>query len=443
MNLPPPLADDVAFVRGMREASPYMRAHRGHTFVIYLAGEVVADPGFPSLIQDLTLLSGIGVKLVVVHGTRPQVSHRLEAAGIETTLKGHRRVTDLPALAHAKDAAAAVRFGIEAQFAHATRIRPSGNAALRIISGNYVMARPAGIVEGVDLQFTGEIRRVDTAAIAAQLQVADVLLISPLGYSPTGETFSLNAMDLATEVAIELKTNKLLLLSAGQQIVNAQGALLRQLTLREARELQRETGGNSQLLGNAMRACQYGVGRVHLLAASDGALLLELFTRDGIGTLVCNTPFDQIRPASIEDVGGILDLIEPLEAEGVLVKRSREKLETEIDHFTVVVRDGATVACGALYPFFADGCGEIAGVAVELRYRRQGFGKILLAALEQRAQAAGLHSVFVLTTQAIHWFEEQGYAKSALDILPGERRTLYNFQRNSQVLCKPLAAAQA
>lgn len=438
MNLSPPIADDGAFVRWMREASPYMRAHRGASFVIYLAGEVVADPGFPHLIQDLTLLSGIGVKLVVVHGTRPQLAHRLQSAGIQTTLKGHLRVTDALALSHAKDAAAAVRFGIEAQFAHATRIRPFGNPPLRIVSGNYVMARPAGILEGIDLQFTGEIRKVDTVAIAAQLQVADVLLISPLGYSPTGETFSLNAMDLATEVAIELKTSKLLMLSAGQQIVDTEGTLLRQLTPREARELQRKSGAPNQLLANAVRACQFGVGRVHLLAASDGALLLELFTRDGIGTLISNTPFDQIRPATIEDVGGILDLLEPLEIAGLLVKRSREKLETEISHFTVMVRDGMTVACGALYPFYPEGSGEIAGVAVDIRYRRRGFGKILLAELEQRAQAAGLHSVFVLTIQATHWFQEHGYAKSDLDKLPGERRMLYNFQRNSQVLCKRL-----
>jgi amino-acid N-acetyltransferase len=437
MNSSPPIADDIAFVRWMREASPYMRAHRGHTFVIYLAGEVMDGAGFAHLIQDLALLSGVGVKLVLVHGARPQIARRLETAGLKTALKGHLRVTDAVTLAHAKDAAAAVRFGIEAQFAHATRIRPLENTPLRIVSGNYVMARPAGIVDGVDLQFTGEIRRIDSSAIAQQLQLVDVVLISPLGYSPTGETFSLNAMDLATEVAIELKASKLLLLSTDQPIVDEQGGLIRQLTLREARDLQRETGGN-QLLSNAVRACQFGVGRTHLLNATDGVLLLELFTRDGIGTLVSNSPFDQIRPATIEDVGGILDLIEPLEAEGVLVKRSREKLEREIDHFTVVVRDGATVACGALYPFPAEACGEIAGVAVEPRYRRHSFGKLLLAALEQQAAAAGLRSVFVLTTQATHWFQEHGYVRAALDTLPGERRALYNFQRNSQVLHKPL-----
>ncbi|MGD9600414.1 MAG: amino-acid N-acetyltransferase [Gammaproteobacteria bacterium] len=430
-------ADDaVAFVRGMREASPYMRAHRGHTFVVYVDGVVVAGAGFAQLVQDLTLLSGIGVKLVFVHGTRPEVTRRLEAAGVRTALKGHLRVTDAATLAHAKEAAAAVRFAIEAQFAHATRARPPGAPPLRVVNGNFVVARPAGIIEGVDLQFTGEIRRIDAAALAAQVEMVDVVLVSPLGYSSTGETFSLNAMDLATEIAIELKASKLLLL-VEHALRDADGTLIRQLTLREARELQRATGG-AQVLSNAARACQFGVGRVHVLQADDGALLLELFTRDGAGTLVSNAPFDQVRAATIEDVGGILDLIEPLESEGILVKRSREKLENEIDHFVVIVRDGATVACGALYPFPEHGTAEIAGIAVDPRYRRHGFGKLLLTTLESRAREQSIGTVFVLTTQAAHWFQELGYLPGALTDLPGERRALYNFQRNSLVFRKAL-----
>ncbi len=442
MNISSANAEDRAFVRWMRDASPYMRAHRGQTFVIYLAGEVVADLVFPQIIQDLTLLCGIGVRLVVVHGTRPQLTARLAAAGQANILQGHLRVTDAACLEHAKAAAAAVRFGIEAQYAHATRIRPLGTTPLRIVSGNYVMARPAGVIEGIDLQFTGEIRRIDAVAITSQLQIADIVLISPLGYSPTGETFSLNAMDLATEVAIEIKANKLLLMTGEAPLRDDKGALRRQLTVREARELQRETGHHRQL-NNAVRACQFGVGRTHLLNATDGVLLLELFTRDGVGTLISSMPFDQIRPATIEDVGGILDLIEPLEAAGILVKRSREKLETEIDHFMVVLRDGATVACGALYPFLPTATAEIAGIAVEPAYRRHGFGKLLLAALEARAAALDLRTVFVLTTQAAHWFQDQGYARGALETLPGERRALYNFQRNSQVLTKALGADSA
>ena len=430
--------DETSFVHWMRDASPYIRAHRGHTFVVYLGGELVADLLFPQLVQDLTLLAGIGVRLVVVHGSQPQVSARLAAANLETRFVGSRRVTPVEALAQVKDATAAVRFDIESQFSHATRVRPLGTTPLRVNGGNYVMARPAGVVDGIDLEFSGDVRRIDGRAISQQLDIVDVVLISSLGYSPTGETFSLDALELAGAVAIELHASKLILLSRAAGVRDAQGALVRELTPREAREYQRREGSHQQELANAVRACQSGVERVHLLDAGDGALLLELFTRDGVGTLVSNAPFDQLRQATIEDVGGIVQLIEPLEAIGALVKRSREKLETEIEHFMVVVRDGATVACGALYPFVADRCGEIACVAVEPAYRQFGFGKTLLAALEQRAVALKLDAVFALTTQAKHWFQEYGYVAVELERLPSTRQALYNFQRNSQVLLKEL-----
>ena len=438
MNRLPEARDAAAFVRWMREASPYMRAHRGHTFVVHLAGELVDRPDFAPLVQDLALLAGIGVRLVLVHGTRPQLAARLAAAGLNSRLQGDIRVTDAATLGHARDAAAQVRYAVEAQFAHATRIRPPGADALRIVSGNFITARPAGVIDGVDLQFTGEVRRIEKAALEAQLAATDVILVSPLGYSPTGEMFSLRALDLACEIAQSLAASKLILLTDAPALKSADGEVIPQMTLREARARLAPPASPDPMLAAAVRACSGGVARVHLLAARDGALLLELFSRDGVGTLVSDTPFDQLRPASIEDVGGILDLIEPLEAEGVLVKRSREKLETEIDHFMVAVRDGATLACAALYPYPEAQTGEIAGVAVDPAYRRHGFGRSLLNALEDRARDAGLTSVFVLTTQAHHWFLERGYQPGDLAALPGERRALYNYQRNSQVLTRKL-----
>ncbi len=431
--------DPALFVHWMREASPYLRAHRGRTFVVYFGGEAVAAAGFAALVQDLALLCGIGVKLVVIHGTRPQIEARLAAARVDTEMVGHLRVTDARALEYVKDATAAVRYAIEAQFAHATRNRPLGGAPLRVAGGGFVTARPAGIINGTDLQFTGEIRKIDAAGMARQLESADAVLVSPLGYSPTGEIFSLNALDLATTIACEIKADKLVVLAEGGAPVAAEGRPLRQLTPREARELARGDGAQAHMFASALRACQFGVGRVHLVGAErDGGLLLELFTRDGVGTLISNTPFDQLRRASIDDVGGILALIEPLEAAGVLVKRSREKLEVEIDHFWVVVRDGVSVGCAALYPFPDAAMGEIACVAVEPDYRRAGFGHALLAELEQRAAEMGLARTFVLTTQTSHWFLEHGYQRVTLEQLPMERQALYNFQRNSQVLVKTL-----
>lgn len=431
--------DYPAFVRWMREASPYLRAHRGETFVVHLGGDVVDGPAFAQVVQDLALLTGIGVKLVVVHGARPQVEARLAAAGIATSMAGDLRVTDSTALAEVKQAVATVRYAIEAQFAHATGQRLPGGSGVRILGGNFVVARPAGVVGGVDLQFTGELRRIDRDGLRAQLALADLVLLSPLGHSPTGELFSLNALELATAVAGELSAGKLILFTREPEVRNDAGRTLRQLTPQDLREGGPVTGPPPPVIAAALRACKLGVGRVHLVSGvEDGALLLELFTRDGVGTMFSNAPFDQIRRATIDDVGGILDLIEPLEAAGVLVKRSREKLEREIDHFVLLLRDGLTVACGAVYPYPAEGMAELACIAVHPDYRRGGFGASLVAALERRAAELGIGKVFVLTTQATHWFQEHGFGREALERLPMARQLLYNYQRNSQVLVKEL-----
>lgn len=430
--------DHAGFVRWMREASPYLRAHRGQTFVVYVGGEAIAGPGFPQIVQDLALLCGIGVKLVVVHGARPQVEARLAAAGIATRMAGDLRVTDSTALAEVRQAVTGVRYAIEAQFAHATGQR-QGGVGVRILGGNFVVARPAGVIGGVDLQFTGELRRIDSAALRVQLDLTDVVLLSPLGHSPTGELFSLNGLELATAVAGELAAGKLVLYTPTPEVRDASGQVRRQLTSLEMKE-QSFTGPPAPVLAAALRACKLGVGRVHLVSSvDDGSLLLELFTRDGVGTLFSDAPFDQLRRATIDDVGGILDLIEPLEAAGVLVKRSREKLEMEIDHFTLMLRDGLTVACGAVYPYPADGMAELACIAVRPDYRSGGFGASLIAALERRAADLGMNAVFVLTTQAMHWFQEHGYVKQGIEHLPMGRQALYNYQRNSQVLIKTLA----
>ena len=251
--------------------------------------------------------------------------------------------------------------------------------------------------------------------------------------------FNLNSLDLATAVACDVKASKLILMMDPPGFVDRRGAVIRELTVRDAREFLSLDQNADRFMECAIRACQFGVGRVHIVdRAADGVLIEELFTRDGGGTLVSNEPFDQLRLAKIEDVGGILGLIEPLEEEGFLVKRSREKLEIEIDHFSVIVRESVVVACGALYPI-ADEMAEIACIAVHRDYRRDGFGNVILGALEKRAKDAGLRRVFVLTTQATHWFQENGYTRVEISDLPNERQTLYNLQRNSIILSKRIS----
>jgi amino-acid N-acetyltransferase len=444
-----PVSDrDQAFVAWFRGASPYINAHRGRTFVVQFAGEAVADPRFPALVHDLALLGSLGVRLVLVHGIRPQIESRLAARGLPARFHRGLRVTDDDALTVAKEAAGAVRVEIEALLSMGLANSPMAGARIRVTSGNFVTARPVGVRDGVDHGHTGEVRRLDRAGVERELEAGAVVLVSPIGYSPTGEAFNLSNEEVATAVAVELRAAKLLLLSEAPIARTADGSPARELTVEEARaELAALAAGGEDRLSERVRhleaavhACRNGVERVHLLDRHiDGGLLLELFTRDGVGTLVSADPYEHLRPATIDDVGGILELIQPLEAEGVLVRRPREKLEQEIDRFLVVERDGAVIACAALYPMPEAGFAELACLAVHPVYRGQRLGERLLRRAEQEARAAGARTLFVLTTRAIQWFQERGFAPASPDDLPVDRRATYNLQRNSRVLLKPLA----
>jgi amino-acid N-acetyltransferase len=195
----------------------------------------------------------------------------------------------------------------------------------------------------------------------------------------------------------------------------------------------------AQQLRSAAESCRRGVKRIHLLSRRmNGALLKELFTRDGVGTMLSAGHIEEIRVARIEDVGGVLELLSPLEEQGILVRRSRELLETEIDRFSVVELDGMVIGCAALYGYPKELVAELACVAIDPDYRKAGRGDLLLQHMEQRARVAGMASVFVLTTQTAHWFRERGFTLLPVDSLPVARRNLYNYQRNSKVFVKAL-----
>ncbi len=436
-----------AFVARFRDATPYIQAFRGRTFVVACDGQAVADPAFPALIRDLALLHSLGVRLVLVHGVEPQMEERLRREGIRPREVDGRRVTDARTLACLKEAAGTVRVEIEAllSMGHA-RLPGTRPAPIRVASGNFVVARPLGVRGGVDFQHTGEVRRIDAEAIRRLLDEGAVVLLPPLGYSPTGEVFHLEATELAPTVAASLQADKLLCLVAARGVPGSGRRLLRQLSLGEAEarlQTPRPTLATElrAWLEAAVAACRQGVRRAHLVDRRlDGALLLELFTRDGVGTMVCTDVYEGTRRATVEDVPGILELIAPLEAAGVLVPRSRERLELEIGRFTVVSRDGRIIACAALHPFPRQRAGEIACLAVHPQYQGAGYGSALLARLEEEAQELGLEQVFVLTTRGAHWFQERGYHPTGVEALPVARRRLYNWRRGSKVYVKLLGA---
>ena len=434
-------ADD--HVTWFRNSSPYINAHRGRTFVVMLPGDAVAAPSFHHIVHDLALLASLGIRLVLVHGARPQISARLAQAGIDTTFDRHTRITNQQAMEPVLEAVGAVRLKIEGLFSMGLANSPMFNASLHLVNGNFVIAKPVGVREGQDYQHTGEVRRIQVDAIKRQLDAGSIVLLSPVGCSPTGELFNLNSEEVASTTAISLKADKLILMGEADGIHDADGKLLREMSPPQAvQHLARglANGNMERQLTAACHAASNGVARSHLIAfGTDGSLLRELFTRDGCGTLVTMETYESIRNAYIEDVGGVLELIEPLEAAGTLVRRSRERLENEIQRFTVIERDGMIIGCAALYPFSDDrSTGELACVAVHPSYRNQKRAGELLHYIERRARNQGLKRLFVLTTQTAHWFLEHGFEAAEVSELPGERRSLYNFQRNSKVFRKDI-----
>jgi len=426
----------LKFVRDFRQAAPYIESHSDKTFVLALPGEALADDNFANIVHDLALLNSLDVRLVIVHGCRPQVEARLAERGIDAPVKHDLRVTGADALEIVRETTCSLRSQLEAWFSMGLPDTPMHDMRLRTASGNFITAQPIGVRHGIDYHFTGEVRRVDTEAIRALLDRQTIVLISTLGYSPTGETFNLGLEATTVAVARALKADKLIAFVDDDGLRDDSGKLLRDMTHTEVAALPDNRMWDIPLLASAV---MHGVPRCHIISyQQDGALIVELFSRDGAGTMITATPYERIRAATIDDIAGIVGLIEPLESAGVLVHRSRELLETEITRFTVIDRDGVVIGCAALYPYPESATGEIACVVSHPDYRGSGRALALLTHLEKQAQQMGLASVFVLTTQTEHWFREQGFVPAGLEMLPPEKQALYNYQRNSKVFRKAI-----
>ena len=412
-------------VEGFRHSVPYINTHRGKTFVIMLGGEAIEHENFSSIVNDIGLLHSLGIRLVVVYGARPQIDANLAAHHHEPLYHKNIRVTDAKTLELVKQAAGTLQLDITARLSMSLNNTPLQGAHINVVSGNFIIAQPLGVDDGVDYCHSGRIRRIDEDAIHRQLDSGAIVLMGPVAVSVTGESFNLTSEEIAT---------------------NDDGDIVSELFPNEAQarvEAQEEKGdynsGTVRFLRGAVKACRSGVRRCHLISyQEDGALLQELFSRDGIGTQIVMESAEQIRRATINDIGGILELIRPLEQQGILVRRSREQLEMEIDKFTIIQRDNTTIACAALYPFPEEKIGEMACVAVHPDYRSSSRGEVLLERIAAQAKQSGLSKLFVLTTRSIHWFQERGFTPVDIDLLPESKKQLYNYQRKSKVLMADL-----
>ncbi|MBP6020237.1 MAG: amino-acid N-acetyltransferase [Burkholderiaceae bacterium] len=430
------------FVRWFREVAPYVHDFRGKTFVIAFGGELVNDGALNTLIQDLSLLSALGVKLVLVHGSRPQVNEQLKLKGYQTQFGRGTDPTSPEALECAKEAAGEIRLDIEASFSQGLPNTPMSHARIRVISGNFVTARPVGIIDGVDYQHAGAVRKLDTDTMKSILNQGAIVLLSPLGFSPTGESFNLAMEDLATSAAIALRTEKLIFLTQGRIVCNQDGTVDTELAREDADRLL--AGGTldedtSAFLSQASRAVKRGVARAHLVPYTlDGSILLEIFTHDGVGTMVVEDTLDDLRQATVDDVGAIVQLIEPLEADGTLVPRGMAVIERDVEKFTVLEHDGVIYGCVAVMPYVEEGMAEMACLIVHSEWQGSGEGEMLLRHAEARARSKGAKRLFVLTTRTSHWFIKRGFVQGGISDLPKERQAHYNRSRNSLVFIKKL-----
>jgi amino-acid N-acetyltransferase len=443
---------NFTFVPWFRSVAPYIHMHRGKTFVVGIAGEAIAAGKLQNLAQDLALIQSMGVKIVLVHGFRPQVNEQLAAKGHVPKYSHGIRITDEIALDCAQEAAGQLRYEIEAAFSQGLPNTPMAGSTVRVISGNFITARPVGIVDGVDFMHSGLVRKVDVLGITRTLEMGAMVLLSPFGFSPTGEAFNLTMEEVATSVATELQADKLIFLTETQGIrlqpnepASDDNPIDTELPLAVAKQLLASAPSPTQptdlafYLQHCVKACEEGVERSHILPFSvDGALLLEIYVHDGIGTMVVDEKLEELREATADDVGGILQLIEPFENDGTLVKRNRTEIERDVDHYTIIDHDGVIFACAALYPYPEAKTAEMAALTVSPQSQGQGDGEKILKRVEQRARAMGLQSIFVLTTRTMHWFLKRGFAQMEPDWLPEARKRKYNWDRKSLVLVKKL-----
>lgn len=443
---------NFTFVPWFRSVAPYIHKFRNQTFVIGITGEAIAAGKLTSIAQDLAMIQAMGVRIVLVHGFRPQVNEQLQAKGHAPQYSHGIRITDSVALDCAQEAAGQLRYEIEAAFSQGLPNTPMAGATVRVLSGNFITARPVGIVDGVDFKHSGLVRKVDVNAIRQTLDMDAMVLLSPFGFSPTGEAFNLNMEEVATSVAIELKADKLIFMTEVPGVhqnplepASDDNPIDTELPLATAQALLAQLPAPQQptdtafYLQHCVKACKNGVERSHILPfAVDGALLLEIYVHDGIGTMVIDEKLEELREATPDDVAGIVQLIEPFENDGTLVKRSRTEIERDITNYTLIEHDGVIFGCAALYPYPREKTAEMAAVTVSPKSQGTGDGEKLLKRIEQRARNQGLESLFVLTTRTMHWFIKRGFQPVDPSWLPEARKAKYNWDRKSQVLVKKL-----
>ena len=417
-------------INWFRSAAGYIDAHKGKTFVVSLCDGAISSENLEKIVSDCILLNTLGVRLVIVFNGDQRIQNKLLSEWAE--FKG-KRITRFSQIALLSEVIGSIRNELEATFMSHSFHLPGGKKEILLTSGNFVKAKPLGIIDGVDFESSGEVRKINALAINRQLDTNAILLIPPIGFAPGGELFYLDSDEVACKIACAVSADKLLYLSEAPGLLDQENRIISEVDL--GREKEEITEQN--LYQFCEEACNNGVNRCHIISHKiDGAIIQELFTHHGSGTQLTGISSEKVRSALQEDVTAILDLVKPSEREGALISRTKESIETKLSNFFVIERDGFLVACAALHIYGE--VGEVACMVTHPDYRNMEKGDKLLDLIEEKAIASGLKSLFVLTTRSAHWFKERDFLSIDFDELPKEKKEEYDLKRSSIILKKDL-----
>ncbi len=433
---------EKTFVKLFRSIAPYIHSFKSKIFIICISKKNINNDKFNNLIHDIALLNALGIKIIITFNAMSGIEKQLKLRNHELKFSKGIPITDDIVLDCAKRAIGEYRLNIEASFSTNLPNTPMTNSKVRVVSGNFVKAKPLGIYDSVDFQKTGVVRKIDTNNIIKVLESGAIVLIPPLGFSETGDAFNLSCDQLAVNIACELKSEKLIFTIDKDFLPNKKNSKLCEISHENVNSILNESildEGSARLISQSSIAYENGVERVHLIPLDDdGEILLELFTHDGIGTMLVKEKLDFIRTATLDDVTSILSLIEPFEKDGTLSFRSKLLIERDINNFSVLEHDGIIYGCAGLYEFFEDEIGELACLIISASYQGKGEGGKLLNYIEKVAKTKKLKRLFVLTTRTEHWFLKHQFKEVNKNELPKQKIELLSKKRNSKVLIKTL-----
>jgi amino-acid N-acetyltransferase len=424
-------------VTDLREILQYVPRFREKIFVVSVDGEIAASPNFANILLDLAVLRSLSIRVVLVHGASYQVQQLAGKAGIQPSNTDGTGITDEATLEVSIDAAMRLTHEI---------LEGLASVDLRAAYANAVIAHPAGILGGVDQGHTGRIERVDVKCLHMLLHEGIIPVVPPLGFDGEGHTYRVNSDQAAAELAEALQAAKVIYLSAGTRL-SGLAALPRQLSIVEAEDLlkRRKNGDPPNLYSKidyGAKACRQGVPRIHILDGTvNEALLDEVFSNEGIGSMIYSNEYQQIRKIFKKDVRAIMALIRQSMDNEELVRRTRADILEHMQDFWVLEIDGKLMGCVALHVYPTEGCGELACLYVHQEHENEGHGRKLMAFVETLAREKGLGRLFALSTQAYKYLQiKGGFRESSPEIMPAARRKQYEAGgRQSKVLVKDLA----